>query len=396
MDKPKPSMAPLIPLPTDSPSPVQDQMSLYQPTHDPYSPIFSSFHQHIPHKEEGPSSADLIRLDSTSTRRSLESTTDSEFGSFVSVRSSEHPLNFSDEDETSHNHASTSTSHNHTSPPFSAQSNHVPTLSQEFFQGARERTKANEHRVLDELLDHEDDPLYWLDAPKPPQNSREPSPNDRRLVDVDDDDVFFTPESVALSASRSTPVPIPYDTRPGERYNRQHTSRYQTAVSPTSPKTPGSLILERQPSLPTLSSTETDEMYAHHGSTRTLPSTARKILGDFLHSSPPSPHSVPSTLHHHSPHNTAKSVHSILSGYASKAITHATPFGREVFVPPTGAPGFGGDRKWNSKGFEFERENEKAKKKSVVLQGRRESTESVLTVKLADNVSPFDHSAYFE
>ncbi|KZS87655.1 TLD-domain-containing protein [Sistotremastrum niveocremeum HHB9708] len=129
-------------------------------------------------------------------------------------------------------------------------------------------------------------------------------------------------------------------------------------------------------------------MYAHHSSTRTLPTTARKLLGDFLHSSPPSPHSTPSSLHHHSPHHTAKSINSFLSGYASKAITHATPFSREVFVPPTGAPGFGGDRKWNSKGFEFEREIEKAKKKSVVLQGRREGTESVLSVKLADSIRP--------
>ncbi len=65
-------------------------------------------------------------------------------------------------------------------------------------------------------------------------------------------------------------------------------------------------------------------------------------------------------------------------------ITHGTPFAAQQYVPPSGAPGFVGDRAWN-KGFEFDKDN--IERVSVRLVGRKESTTPVLTVGLADKVS---------
>lgn len=55
-------------------------------------------------------------------------------------------------------------------------------------------------------------------------------------------------------------------------------------------------------------------------------------------------------------------------------------------MPPSGAPGFAGDRAWN-KGFEFDKEN--VERISVRLLGRKESTTPVLSVELADKVRFF-------
>ncbi|EIM84600.1 TLD-domain-containing protein [Stereum hirsutum FP-91666 SS1] len=74
-------------------------------------------------------------------------------------------------------------------------------------------------------------------------------------------------------------------------------------------------------------------------------------------------------------------------------ITHGTPFGTQVYVPPSGAPGFNGNKGWNKGGFEFDEEGVERKrgveKKSVLLLGRKESTEAVLTGDVADEIRPY-------
>lgn len=65
-------------------------------------------------------------------------------------------------------------------------------------------------------------------------------------------------------------------------------------------------------------------------------------------------------------------------------ISHGTPFASHPYVPPSGAPGFEGDRAWD-KGFEFDQMGIEAR--SVKLLGRRELTTPVLTAELADLVS---------
>ena len=68
------------------------------------------------------------------------------------------------------------------------------------------------------------------------------------------------------------------------------------------------------------------------------------------------------------------------------AITHGTPFASHTFVPPSGAPGFTGDRQWD-KGFEFDKTQ--VERRSVRLTGRKEVTTPVLNVALADQLRPF-------
>ena len=67
-------------------------------------------------------------------------------------------------------------------------------------------------------------------------------------------------------------------------------------------------------------------------------------------------------------------------------LTHGSPFASQMYMPPTGAPGFEGDRDWNKSHFEFDPET-RVPLKSVVLKGRKEVTSTVLTSFLADSVS---------
>lgn len=67
-------------------------------------------------------------------------------------------------------------------------------------------------------------------------------------------------------------------------------------------------------------------------------------------------------------------------------LTHGTPFASQTYTPPTGAPGFEGDRAWNKSHFEFDPES-KVSRRSVTLKGRKDITSIVLTPSLADLVS---------
>lgn len=67
-------------------------------------------------------------------------------------------------------------------------------------------------------------------------------------------------------------------------------------------------------------------------------------------------------------------------------LSHDTPFSSQIFTPPSGAPGYTGDRQWNKSNFEFDTERERVSKKSIKLTGRKEMTTPVLTVEQADAV----------
>ena len=77
-------------------------------------------------------------------------------------------------------------------------------------------------------------------------------------------------------------------------------------------------------------------------------------------------------------------------------VVRQSPFAAHSYVPPSGAPGFMGDREWNTGGFEFEDEGIAKRRgriksrsgvgKGVKLVGRRESTIDVLDEALADEV----------
>lgn len=81
----------------------------------------------------------------------------------------------------------------------------------------------------------------------------------------------------------------------------------------------------------------------------------------------------------------------------SSSFVKPSPFAAHTFVPPSGAPGFTGDRDWNTGDFEYEDEfagvraggkkRTMAKGNHVKLVGRKESTLGVLDEALADEVS---------
>ncbi|TFY50507.1 hypothetical protein EVG20_g11476, partial [Dentipellis fragilis] len=68
-------------------------------------------------------------------------------------------------------------------------------------------------------------------------------------------------------------------------------------------------------------------------------------------------------------------------------ITHGSPFAAHTFVPPSGAPGFAGDRAWNTRGFEFDARG--VEKRGVKLVGRKEVTEAVLSEGAANEIWPY-------
>lgn len=78
-------------------------------------------------------------------------------------------------------------------------------------------------------------------------------------------------------------------------------------------------------------------------------------------------------------------------------LTHTTPFGSTPYIPPSGAPGFEGDRHWDKGGFAEDWDKEQAqgnngkvvKGKGVNLYGRNEMTMGVVTMGLACSVCNF-------
>ncbi|KAG1836973.1 TLD-domain-containing protein [Suillus subalutaceus] len=97
------------------------------------------------------------------------------------------------------------------------------------------------------------------------------------------------------------------------------------------------------------------------------------------------PSIVPHSTYMHVPHQTS-------------GITSGTPFGTHPYIPPSGAPGFAGDRTWD-KGFSDALQDEemsevkgvlgKGKKTHVLnLVGRREGTTVVLSETIANLIRP--------
>lgn len=130
------SIPPLIPLPKNSKVPVDD------PKDDIFATLFAPATPR-PSPSTSPPSGGVVRP-KLFPRHSRTTSTDSDFGSFVSVPSQEDPLSqfvsASDPD----------------SVPF------TPLQNFDFFEDAKSAQEKNKKGVLDELLNHDADPLYFL------------------------------------------------------------------------------------------------------------------------------------------------------------------------------------------------------------------------------------------
>lgn len=371
------SISPLIPVPARNGTPLPpppnkadlDDLfaTLFSPATPPASPTpfgSSSIFEH-------PSNT-RPRVGSISTA----SSTDSDFGLFVSVPASEDPL---------------------AQPPLREPSPSKPSAahpsgpSADFFAEARAATARNQQGLLAELLQHEDDPMYWhehapspspspspspfasesaspsgIRTPQPPQSQPQPTgasaasifgavvavdepvklvmenaivnPLLDALSEATSDSPFAPPRSVSVTPRRPPPSPVT-----------------RSPSLPPSPSRPSPPILTRVQSTSTFSST-------------TPPS---RWMASFLtYRGPPPSSSPPARL-----------------APTRASITHGSPFAASPFVPTSGAPGFDGDRAWN-KGFDDSDGSGPSERHGVQLLGRKESTRVVLGNSLANTVRP--------
>lgn len=327
-------------------------------------------------------------------RHSRTQSSDSEFGSFVSVPASEDPL-----------HASGSAAE---MTPFS------PIQNIDFFDRFTEDTKhASDDRskwdYLDELLEHQDDPLYFVQSsgiggvsgtatPIPAQPALDVAPpvQEQQLLDL-------SPQASAADArqsrhltrqqsrsefgeARSRSPPLRSPSLPPSTQPRLSTPEIQRTQS--SFFTPASLPSRWVSSL--LSSAVRPSQHRDRAATDESKHEDRSAAHPSAVHSSTLPAAVPSQLLESASHFiqtpvlSSSQITSSIS--ADAAITHGSPFASHPFIPATGAPGFAGDRQWN-KGFEFDKNN--VEKKSVRLVGRKEVTTPVLTVELADMLRPY-------
>ena len=401
------NIAPLIPLPATTAKGEEKE--------DIFATLFSP-----PTPRASPTQTPEPTVVGRHARHARTESTESDFGAFVSVPAAEDPLGSGSGPEPA---------------PF------TPLQNYEFFDKFAEDAKAASEKkrreVLDELLQHEDDPLYWLQGASsstsqtthhPPAISQSSSlgeslidldsPSDTRApmpanipsftldVSAMDQSGRSTPRSIQTSSTTSD-VLIDVD-QPLADPDDARNPRHRTQTSPQhSPKT----THLRSPSLPPqspsrLSSPEIQRTQSSYFTPPAIPASwVSNLLSNTIRaprvspSTPPSevsaasifanplqdssaPSSRFSTLSRSTPHSRAATISEGTS--VDTSITHGTPFASHPFIPPSGAPGFTGDRQWD-KGFEFDKTQ--VERKSVRLTGRKDVTAPVLTVELADMVS---------
>ncbi|KAI0776556.1 TLD-domain-containing protein [Trametes elegans] len=351
--------------------------------------------------------------------------TDSDFGAFVSVSASEDPLQLGADS---------------TDDVFNNQG-----FFDKFTEDAKVASERKRREVLDELFQHEEDPLYWLQGASKVNQCENSTPTPsciasetassvgKSLIDLDSPSdpqakhvvppiLPRSPSATPLTSHTSVPavVPpneVPEDTlidldspRPEtERLSRPLSYPHHTAAAPhvRSPSLPPSSPTRISP--PEIQRTQSffsSPSFPSRMVSSLLSSTIRPASSasrtNLSISSPASSHTDdPSTsrlppvvvaaashlanLSRSAPHSRSATFSEGGPGLDA-AITHGTPFASHPFVPPSGAPGFTGDRQWD-KGFEFDKTQ--VERKSVRLTGRKEMTVPVLTVEIADMLRPF-------
>lgn len=365
---------------------------------------------------------------------------DSEFGSFVSVSAMDDPLASLDFELPPPIQA---TAQQDPQPDDHAQN---PSLSffGKFGHDAKIAAEKNRRGVLDELLLHEDDPLYWLRDgagsgsnetvwPREEPNSQEPqlhSDSSSSILDLDPD--FFTVRAPTTPPSQPK-VSLPHSptrspTLPGPA----------TLAPPIADTTSVSPLDELNDPLSAASALPRPSSSSRSQSYQTMSSLSSRWMSSLLTTRPtthsPSPSleslfafdtaSAPPHTNQRSRSTERPPVHATTLPPYPAEISHGTPFGRSnkaspfashVYIPPTGAPGFTGDRYDWDKGFSAELERElgvgesseremvgvpgenkavkvsvsqfmEKKSGSVELSGRKAATTPVLSAALANTV----------
>ncbi|CCM04159.1 uncharacterized protein FIBRA_06321 [Fibroporia radiculosa] len=375
--------APLIPLPEGSQGAAENgQDDLYATLFSPPTPRAS------PEPESNP--IDMAKS-SRARRHTRTPSSDSEFGSFISVPFSEDPLQ-----------PSTS---NLDMTPLSPIQN--INFFDRFTEDAQVATERNKRGLLDELLKHEDDPMYFLQLERENvSGTATPIPISPREAQPAVGNAQVDPPLGLDTSTTKSASPVRQPRQLSRQRSRFEVDRSRSISPPL-----------RSPSLPPssparISKPEIQRSQSSFFTPTSLPSRwMTSLLSSAVRSSPPRqrattdeskrsdeptivhtatlPSVLPSQLMD-SLSNLARpsgaiATHPLLSTAVDDAITHGTPFAAHPFVPATGAPGFAGDRDWN-KGFEFDKS--KVERRSVRLVGRKEVTTPVLNAELADALRP--------
>ncbi|KAF9462777.1 TLD-domain-containing protein [Collybia nuda] len=369
---------------------------------------------------------------------------DSEFGSFVSVSAMDDPLALLDFD---------------LPPPVrpkTQQETHFddynanPSLSffGKFGHEAKMAAERNKRGVLDELLLHEDDPLYWLkDGSTSGMNEtvwprQEPKMQGYQahtdasssILDLDPD--FFT------TRTPSTPPPQPKVSLPQTPSRSPTLPGPATLAPPIADTTSVSPLDEIHDPLSAPSTSTRPPSSPRSHSYQTMSTLSSRWMSSLLPAAKPTTHSPSPSLESLFAFDTASApprnqqrsrssdrppAHATTLPPYPAQISHGTPFGRSnkpspfashTYTPPTGAPGFAGDRYDWDKGFSAELEHElvvderkgrdlrgvpgeskhakvtvsqfmEKKSGSVELSGRKAATTPVLSAALANAIRPY-------
>lgn len=321
--------------------------------------------------------------------RNRTASVDSEFGAFVSVPAAQDPLSFDFP----------------VLEPVALKSQR-PAIAgnaslhyfDQFTSSAKTASEQNRRVVLDELLEHEDDPLYFLrehiqpplsplfeTQPTSAQNgiviqSPSPIPQTVTLIDADAKPPSPPPHKLPVlttSVSSQPPVnirePLPPRLSGAASPPSANTPSASTSSFPSSPATP--------PAHATLSRLSSTWVSAFLPSARSRQSTGSST-SSLVH---PASSNLPQPTHMHVAHQTS-------------GITRGTPFATHPYIPPSGAPGFAGDRVWDRGFSDVLHDEEMSEVKGVLgkgkkihalnLAGRREGTTVVLNEPIANLIRP--------
>lgn len=342
---------------------------------------------------------------------------DSDFGSFVSVSAADDPLS----SFPSPGFALPSSMQPTTTAPLSTSSSssrtatHTKNTSLNFFdkfaEDAKRASEKNKKGVLEELLMHEQDPMYWFKNETPSESGdrgtttegvTDPLGSQAPLVDLDFDESYFSPavpDTISRGdQSRRSPSP-PRSPPP----TLTRSSSLSPSRIPAPPVASTSSAFSSDLSTPLEENTDPlNSSRPPMGSYQTLSNISSRWMPSFLSSSKSSHPSASPSLEslfndptvHPKPHTTtvpprrqtpvSSSSIPISNTHASPTLHHAntfsvpgsnlshgtpfaphpsssfhpSPFAAHVYVPPTGAPGFKGEGYDWDKGYSTELERE--------------------------------------
>lgn len=429
------SFEPLIPLPSSgnqATSTSQDESdidkfaTLFSPQTPPASPNLKPI---FPDSKPTTTSHSQTNL-GHSKQQSLvtPSSAGSDFGSFVSVPPTQDPLSesfFPTSPTVATPELKAISDSSRTLPPVTQN----PSLDffEQFTEDAKERNAGRGKGYLEELLKHEDDPLYWvksegggIEEGAGGLEKAKTTPIETSLLDLDlnvDPSVVSTvtgngihPDPTLPSKPKGRPFATPSLSQP-YMFSARSPPRSGMSRRPSSPPFPavprhGHTHDFAFHTPPVDRSASTSPVVPPSIASYPTGSLTSRWMSSLLSSSKPPSSSCIDEQYQPPPQTMSRGARSssfdtldrinsrsqnvppiaaTSSTSTSTAIFHGTPFASKLYVPPSGAPGFSADHSWD-KGFSNDFDKERVERKTIKLEGRKMMTTSVLEDDLVDAI----------